>query len=116
MLVDQGRPRGGVPHAGHQLLEARPGGGRAVEHAVRDFLSRETPEIGFFGEEEGATTDTGRGLVWMLDPVDGTANFLHGIPLCGVSLGLVDKDMPTLGVIDLPFLGSRYSAAEGHGA
>lgn len=88
----------------------------AVERAVRDFLSRETPEIGFFGEEEGATADTGGGLVWMLDPVDGTANFLHGIPLCGVSLGLVDKDLPILGVIDLPLLSSRYSAAEGHGA
>ncbi|MGW0593467.1 inositol monophosphatase family protein [Streptosporangium sp. NPDC002607] len=41
---------------------------------------------------------------------------MRGIPLCGVSLGLVDKDMPTLGVIDLPFLGFRYSAAEGYGA
>ncbi|MER6828532.1 inositol monophosphatase family protein [Streptosporangium sp. NPDC000563] len=88
----------------------------AVEHAVRDFLSRETPEIGFLGEEEGAMAGAGNGLVWVLDPVDGTANFLRGVPLCGVSLGLVKEDVPTLGVIDLPFLDSRYSAAEGHGA
>ncbi|MEU8206047.1 inositol monophosphatase family protein [Streptosporangium sp. NPDC049046] len=88
----------------------------AVEYAVRDFLSRETPEIGFLGEEEGAIGDAANGLLWVLDPVDGTVNFLHGIPLCGVSLGLVNQDMPTLGVIDLPFLDSRYSAAEGHGA
>ncbi|RVX46899.1 myo-inositol-1(or 4)-monophosphatase [Nonomuraea polychroma] len=87
----------------------------AVEHAVREFLSRETPEIGFLGEEEGVSS-TGDGLMWALDPVDGTANFLHGIPLCGVSLGLVDKDMPTLGVIELPILGIRYTAAEGAGA
>ncbi|GGO68412.1 inositol monophosphatase family protein [Nonomuraea cavernae] len=87
----------------------------AVEHAVREFLSRETPEIGFLGEEEGVSS-MGDGLMWALDPVDGTANFLHGIPLCGVSLGLVDKNMPTLGVIDLPFLNLRYSAAEGAGA
>ncbi|MEV4175014.1 inositol monophosphatase [Nonomuraea sp. NPDC049709] len=87
----------------------------AVEHAVRKFLSRETPEIGFLGEEEGVS-HTGDGLMWALDPVDGTANFLHGIPLCGVSLGLIDKDTPTLGVIDLPFLNLRYSAAEGAGA
>ncbi|MBB5776778.1 inositol monophosphatase family protein [Nonomuraea jabiensis] len=87
----------------------------AVEHAVREFLSRETPEIGFLGEEEGVSR-TGDGLMWALDPVDGTANFLHGIPLCGVSLGLVDKDMPTLGVIDLPFLNLSYSAVEGAGA
>lgn len=87
----------------------------AVEHAVREFLSRETPEIGFLGEEEGVS-HLGDGLMWALDPVDGTANFLHGIPLCGVSLGLVNKDTPTLGVIDLPFLNLRYSAAEGAGA
>ncbi|MEW1838702.1 inositol monophosphatase [Nonomuraea angiospora] len=87
----------------------------AVEHAVREFLSRETPEIGFLGEEEGVSR-TGDGLMWALDPLDGTANFLHGIPLCGVSLGLIDKDMPTLGVIDLPFLDIRYTAAEGAGA
>ncbi|MEV6158325.1 inositol monophosphatase [Nonomuraea sp. NPDC052129] len=87
----------------------------AVEQAVREFLSRETPEIGFLGEEEGVS-HIGDGLMWALDPVDGTANFLHSIPLCGVSLGLVDKDMPTLGVIDLPLLGIRYIAAEGAGA
>jgi myo-inositol-1(or 4)-monophosphatase len=87
----------------------------AVEDAVREFLFRETPEIGFLGEEEGV----GRlsdGPMWVLDPVDGTANFLHGIPLCGVSLGLVDNDQPALGVIDLPFLGLGYSAAERAGA
>ncbi|GAA3245704.1 inositol monophosphatase family protein [Nonomuraea helvata] len=87
----------------------------AVEHAVREFLTRETPEIGFLGEEEGMSR-TGDHLMWALDPVDGTANFLHGIPLCGVSLGLVDNDMPTLGIIDLPFLDIRYTAAEGAGA
>ncbi|WP_066939777.1 inositol monophosphatase family protein [Microtetraspora fusca] len=87
----------------------------AVEHAVREFLSRETPQIGFLGEEEGISS-TGHGLMWALDPVDGTANFTHGIPLCGISLGLVDHDRSILGVIDLPFLGSRYAAAEGAGA
>ncbi|MEV4216657.1 inositol monophosphatase family protein [Nonomuraea sp. NPDC049725] len=87
----------------------------AVEQAVREFLMAETPEIGFLGEEEGGSR-IGEGLMWVLDPVDGTANFLHGIPLCGISLGLVDKDMPALGVIDLPFLSCRYSAATGGGA
>ena len=87
----------------------------AVEHAVREFLTRETPEIGFLGEEEGGTR-LGEGPMWVLDPVDGTANFLHGIPLCGVSLGLVERNVPTLGVIDFPFLDLRYAAAEGAGA
>lgn len=87
----------------------------AVEHAVRDFLSRETPEIGFLGEEEGITS-AGDGLMWALDPLDGTANFTHGIPLCGTSLGLIDHDRSILGVIDLPFLSTRYAAAETAGA
>ncbi|MFF4779361.1 inositol monophosphatase family protein [Microtetraspora fusca] len=46
----------------------------------------------------------------------GHAIFTHGIPLCGISLGLVDHDRSILRVIDLPFLGSRYAAAEGVGA
>jgi myo-inositol-1(or 4)-monophosphatase len=88
----------------------------AVEQAVREFLTRETPEIGILGEEEGLTNHTGNGLMWAFDPIDGTVNFLHGIPLCGPSLGLVDGDLPALGVIELPFLGDRYAAAKGYGA
>ncbi len=50
------------------------------------------------------------------DPIDGTANFLHGLPLCAVSLGLVEGDHTVLGVIELPFLGGTYSAVERKGA
>ncbi|MFI6811945.1 inositol monophosphatase family protein [Nonomuraea sp. NPDC050328] len=88
----------------------------AVEHAVRDFLAKETPEIGFLGEEEGPVIREGSGLMWALDPIDGTANFMHGIPLCGISLGLVDGDRSILGVIDLPFLDMLYAAVDGDGA
>ncbi|MEV6317202.1 inositol monophosphatase family protein [Streptomyces sp. NPDC051776] len=86
----------------------------AVESELRAFLSAETPEIGFFGEEKGLY-DLGQELTWVLDPVDGTANFVRGLPLCGISLGLLRGDRAILGVIDLPFLDSRFSAAEGHG-
>ncbi|MEW2493946.1 inositol monophosphatase family protein [Streptomyces nodosus] len=88
----------------------------AVEDSVRSFLDRETPEIGFYGEEGGATGTQGRPLTWVLDPVDGTANLTHGIKLCGVSLGLVQGKDAVAGVIDLPFLDERYSAARGLGA
>ncbi|GAA1015610.1 inositol monophosphatase [Acrocarpospora pleiomorpha] len=87
----------------------------AIEQAVRDFLAGETPEIGFLGEEEGITGNR-NGLMWALDPIDGTANFTHGIPLFAISLGLIDNNRAILGVIDLPFLGSLYSAADGAGA
>lgn len=86
-----------------------------IEHRVRAFLQEATPEIGFLGEEEGQQGDDTE-LLWTLDPIDGTANFVHGIPMCGTSLGLVKDDRPVLGVIDLPFLGTRYTAADGLGA
>lgn len=87
----------------------------AVEERVRTFLQKETPEIGFLGEESGGE-GAGGALTWALDPVDGTANLVSGVPLCGVSLGLIADSRSVLGVIDLPFLGQRYRAVEGHGA
>jgi myo-inositol-1(or 4)-monophosphatase len=87
----------------------------AIEERVRAFLAEQTPDIGFLGEENG-TTGVTNGLMWALDPVDGTVNFVHGSPLCAISLGLITGNRTVLGVIDLPFLGTRYSAAEGNGA
>lgn len=86
---------------------------RAVEDTVRDFLAAETPEFGFLGEESGGATD---GRHWILDPVDGTSNFVHGTPLYAVSLALADDDHTVLGVIDLPVIGERYTADVGGGA
>lgn len=88
---------------------------KAVEHAVREFLSREIPEIGFLGEKERVTR-VGAGVMWALDSMGSAVNFLHGMPLCGVSLGLWHQDDAILGVIDLPFLNLRYTAAQGFGA
>jgi myo-inositol-1(or 4)-monophosphatase len=87
----------------------------AIERAVRRFLSERTPNVGFLGEEEG-TTGSRNGLVWALDPIDGTSNFVRGLPLCAVSLALVEERCPVLGVIEAPFLGSRYHAVRGAGA
>src|SRR4051812_10380121 len=88
----------------------------AVERAIRAHLETETPGIGFLGEEEGRTGKPGAEWVWTLDPIDGTSNFAHGIPLCAVSLALLHNGHPVLGVIDAPFLAERYHAIEGQGA
>jgi myo-inositol-1(or 4)-monophosphatase len=85
----------------------------AVEREVRAFLTRETPDIGVLGEEEGGATD---GTRWVLDPIDGTVNFVHGLPLWGISLGLIHEGRAVAGVIDHPALGTRYAAAEGLGS
>src|SRR6266508_4444973 len=74
--------------------------GKLTEKGDRD----PTSEIEFLGEEEGGHP-TGHGLLWMLDPIDGTVNFLHGLPLCAVSLGLCDANTVVVAVIDLPFIG-----------
>jgi len=86
-----------------------------VERAVRGYLRSRSPEIGFLGEEEGNAPGDGE-LQWVLDPIDGTANFVKGIPLYSVSLALLDNHGPVLGIIDLPAERCRYSAAIGRGA
>jgi myo-inositol-1(or 4)-monophosphatase len=87
----------------------------AVERHVRDFLADRTPEIAFVGEEESAAA-TDEAEWWTLDPIDGTVNFAHGLPLCAVSLALVRDRRPVLGVVDLPLLSARYWASDGDGA
>ncbi len=84
----------------------------ASEHAIRDVLTRET-RLPVFGEEEGGDAfDTG----WLVDPLDGTANFLHGFDAVGVSVGLIEDGVPVAGVVDAPLLGRCYRAARGLGA
>ena len=85
-----------------------------IERAVRGFLHDQAPDMGFMGEEEGGADE--HELQWVLDPIDGTANFVKGIPLYAISLALVRQDEPVLGIIDVPFDGSRYTAVVGGGA
>jgi myo-inositol-1(or 4)-monophosphatase len=86
----------------------------AIEREARATLLNQAPGIGFVGEEEGGNTDAD--TYWIIDPVDGTANFIRSLPLCGISLALVRHRVPVLGVIHLPLLGRRYWATENMGA
>jgi myo-inositol-1(or 4)-monophosphatase len=86
-----------------------------VERRLRDHLQAATPDIGFFGEEEGTRGDPD-GPRWILDPIDGTVNFVQGLPLYAVSLALTQGLQPLLGIIDLPATRTRYHAIHGHGA
>jgi myo-inositol-1(or 4)-monophosphatase len=86
----------------------------AVERRLRRFLIEAAPHIGFLGEEEGWTGDRDR--YWVLDPIDGTANFTHRLPLCAISLALIDGDHPMVGAVDLPYLAARYGAVRRAGA
>ncbi len=84
----------------------------ASEAAVRDVLQRESP-LPVYGEEEGGEAfETG----WLVDPLDGTANFVHGFDAVGVSVGLIDDGVPVAGVVYAPLLDRCFAAARGRGA
>jgi myo-inositol-1(or 4)-monophosphatase len=83
------------------------------EVAVRESLERDWPSLPVFGEEGGGV----RGDVgWLVDPLDGTANFLHGFPAVGVSVALVEHGVPVVGVVHAPLLGITYTACRDGGA
>lgn len=75
---------------------------RTVEHTLRRQLSRHFPDCGFLGEELGGSVS---GRFWAVDPIDGTANFLSGLPFWTISLGLIDAGQPVAGGIFAPALG-----------
>ena len=80
---------------------------RAAERAMRAVLDRFCPEDGVLGEEYGATrADAER--VWHLDPIDGTRQFVTGVPLWGTLAGLAVKGRPTLGLLSQPFTRERF--------
>ena len=87
----------------------------AVERALRRAIARAFPDHGILGEEYPATRP-GSPFQWILDPIDGTTSLTHGIPFYGTIIALHHAGRPLIGVIDLPGLGSRYSAGVGLGA
>jgi len=86
----------------------------ASERAIREFFERETPQIPMLGEEDGGSTGTGR--YWVVDPLDGTTNFVHGFPVVAVSVALVEDGRPVAGCVHAPFLGLTFAATRGAGA
>ncbi len=89
------------------------GADTARERTVRGVLTGAAPDIPVHGEEEGGDRAS---LGWLVDPLDGTANFLHGFPIVGVSVALVDEGVPIVGVVHAPLLGDTYTARRGGGA
>lgn len=83
------------------------------ELAIAAFLAAEGPPIAFHGEETGGAA---AGMRWVVDPLDGTTNFVHGFPAVGVSVALVDGDKVIAGAIAAPFLGDLWHAVVGDGA
>lgn len=88
---------------------------RAAELAFRDAIAIRHPEAGVLGEEF-PPSNPGAALRWVIDPIDGTAEFARAMPYWGIIIGLFLGDDPLVGVIDHPDLGERVHAAHGLGA
>jgi len=86
----------------------------ATERAIRDILEAERPSDGIFGEEFGSSGDAAR--QWIIDPIDGTANYLKGIPMWATLIALVIDGVPRVGVVSQPAIGRRWWGATGLGA
>jgi histidinol-phosphatase len=86
----------------------------ATERAIRTLLEAERPDDGIFGEEFGVTGDAPR--QWIIDPIDGTANYLKGIPMWTTLIALSIDGVPRVGVASQPAIGRRWWAASGLGA
>lgn len=91
---------------------------REVEEFLHGALLALTPDAAFVGEE--SASDSAALLAapscWVVDPVDGTTNFVHRIPMVGVSVAFCLEGRPVLGIVEAPMLGERYYALKGGGA
>jgi myo-inositol-1(or 4)-monophosphatase len=88
---------------------------RKAEEIVKTELMRARPEYSFLGEESGATEGADGQHRWIVDPLDGTTNFLHGIPMFSVSIALERQDQIVAGVVYNPALDELYTAERGGG-
>ncbi len=90
---------------------------RDSERLITEAISSRYPDHAILGEEQGHTpSSTQSRYTWVVDPLDGTTNFVHGLPLYAVSIALAEEDEPLLGVVYLPSLDILYSAVKGGGA
>ena len=88
---------------------------RAAESAILEVLSALRPDDAVLAEERGGSRDLS-GRHWIVDPLDGTVNFIHGIPQVAVAVGLYEDGAPLAGVVIDPVRGEEFAAQIGEGA
>ncbi len=87
----------------------------AVEKALRATLARTRSRDGVLGEEFGVS-GANRNRQWVIDPIDGTKNYIRGVPIWGTLISLMEGDTPVVGLVSAPAIGRRWWAARGLGA
>ena len=88
---------------------------REAERTIRELLEAERPQDGLVAEE-GSRAEAASGRRWVVDPLDGTINFLYGFPAWAVSVALEDVDGALVGVVHSPIHGETFRAVRGEGA
>lgn len=86
---------------------------RAAERAAIRVLREGAPDIAILAEESGGSRHE---RMWVIDPLDGTTNFVRGFPVVGVSVALMEEGRPVVGAVIAPLIGAAWSAALGQGA
>lgn len=89
---------------------------RAVEAALREKLADARPDHAVLGEEEGATGAADARARWIIDPIDGTANYLRGVPVWATLIALEENGQLVVGVVSAPAMSQRWWAVRGGGA
>src|SRR5690349_19857533 len=87
-----------------------------AEQTVREILSAYQPDYGFLGEEGGMTVGADSSNSWIVDPLDGTTNFLIGLPLFAVNIAMAHEGRVMAGVTHIPMIGETFWAERGKGA
>ncbi|MFG1666800.1 inositol monophosphatase family protein [Streptomyces sp. Y7] len=87
----------------------------AAEKLITNLISEQRPDDGFLGEE-GASSEGTSGVRWVIDPLDGTVNYLYGLPTWSVSIAAEQDGETVVGVVAAPMRGETYHAVRGEGA
>lgn len=87
-----------------------------VQKFIFSELAKLYPEIGFIGEEEGKNIASASGMQWILDPIDGTTNYIYGYNMSAISLALKENNEIIFGIVYNPFADEMFKAVKGKGA
>ncbi len=87
-----------------------------IDRIISTRIGDAYPGHAILSEEQSTVYDAAHDFTWVVDPVDGTTNFTHGMPIWGVSIALLHCGRPVVGVLDFPLLREQYRAVLGHGA
>jgi myo-inositol-1(or 4)-monophosphatase len=87
-----------------------------IDRLISSRIAARYPGHAILSEEQSTIYDPDDEYTWVVDPVDGTTNFAHGMPIWGVSIALLHRGRPSVGVLDFPLLHEQYQAMLGHGA